>query len=60
MQEERASKASILIVEDEESLRTNLKFILTRKGFETEEAATGQEGLEKARLSKKRAAGGNK
>ena len=48
MQEERASKASILIVEDEESLRTNLKFILTRKGFETEEAATGQEGLEKA------------
>jgi len=41
-------KASILIVDDDESTRRALSLILGKKGYEVETAATGRDGLEKA------------
>ncbi|MFC1718554.1 response regulator [Candidatus Poribacteria bacterium] len=41
-------KASILIVDDDESIRRSLSLILKRKGYTTELAGTGRETLEKA------------
>jgi two-component system, OmpR family, phosphate regulon response regulator PhoB len=41
----------ILIVDDEEDLRNLVDINLTREGFETEMAATGNEALEKARAT---------
>jgi len=41
-------KASILIVDDDESTRKTLSLILGRKGYRTETAGTGQEAIEKA------------
>lgn len=43
-------KYSILIVEDEDSIRKFIKINLEREGFNVVEAATGEEGLEKARI----------
>lgn len=43
-------KYSILIVEDEDSIRKFIKINLEREGFNVVEAATGEEGLEKARM----------
>jgi DNA-binding NtrC family response regulator len=43
------SKESILIIDDDESTRRSLSLILTKKGYETETAATGHEALEKTR-----------
>ncbi len=40
-------KASILIVDDDESVRTSLSLIFQKKGYETETAGTGQEAIEK-------------
>lgn len=40
---------SILIVEDEDSIRKFIKINLEREGFHVVEAATGEEGLEEAR-----------
>ncbi len=39
--------ASILIIDDERSIRNVLKDILTNEGYSTEEAADGEEGLKK-------------
>ncbi len=41
-------KPSILIVDDDESIRRSLSLILKRKGYTTELAGTGRETLEKA------------
>lgn len=41
--------ARILIVEDEQLLRAGLKLSLTRFGYEVEEAASGEEALERLR-----------
>ncbi len=44
-----SEKASILIVDDDESIRKSLGLILKRKSYVVEAAGTGQEALEKAR-----------
>lgn len=41
-------KKSILIVDDDESIRKSLSLILGKKGYETETAGTGREALKKA------------
>jgi DNA-binding NtrC family response regulator len=41
------NKPSILIVDDDESTRTTLEFILRKSNYETESAKNGQEALEK-------------
>ena len=41
---------SILIVEDEDSIRKFIKINLEREGFNVVEASTGEEGLEEARM----------
>ena len=41
-------KESILIVDDDESIRRSLSLIFRKKGYETEAVGTGQEALEKA------------
>lgn len=43
---------SILIVEDEDSIRKFVKINLDRAGFDVKEAATGEEGIEIARSQK--------
>lgn len=43
-----AGKKRILIVEDEKPLAHALELKMTHEGYETEVAATGQDGLEKA------------
>lgn len=43
-----SSEKRILIVDDEESIRRLLKLTLSQRGYRTEEAATGREGLTKA------------
>ena len=45
-------KLSILLVEDEESIRSFLKINLERNSFQVIEAGTGEEGIEKALLEK--------
>lgn len=45
---ELKSKARILVVEDQETTRYVFRRILTRAGYAVEEAATGEEGLDKA------------
>lgn len=42
-------KKRILIVDDEDDLRTMLKFRLEALNYDVDEAADGQEGLDKAR-----------
>jgi DNA-binding response OmpR family regulator len=42
------SKAAVLIVDDERSLRLSLREILERAGYEAYESASGQEGLDRA------------
>ncbi len=42
----------ILLVEDEESIRSFLKINLERNSFQVIEAGTGEEGIEKALLEK--------
>jgi len=39
------SEARVLVIEDEESYRDSLKFLLTREGFDVTLAATGTEGV---------------
>ncbi|MCJ7569733.1 MAG: response regulator, partial [Anaerolineales bacterium] len=41
-------KTNILIVDDDESTRRSLRLILGKKGYETQEAGTGREAIEKA------------
>ena len=41
-------KESILIVDDDEGICKTLSLILSKKGYETETAGTGREGIEKA------------
>ena len=41
-------KASILIVDDDESICRSLALIFNKKGYETETAGTGKEAVEKA------------
>lgn len=48
---ESEPKARILVVDDQESTRYVFRRILTRAGFQVEEAKTGEEGLAKAALS---------
>ncbi len=38
----------VLIIEDEESIRSLLKYFLTSEGYTVEEAGNGKEGLDKA------------
>ena len=42
-------KSTILIVDDDESMRKTMSLVLGKKGYETETAGTGQEAIEKAR-----------
>ena len=51
MNEEVEKKAKILIVDDDESTRRSLTLILSRKGYDTDTAGTGQEVLEKTQQS---------
>ena len=44
----RAKRGTVLIVEDEQSLRQTLVDKLTREGFDVLEAKNGEEGLERA------------
>jgi len=46
-----SEKKRILIVDDEDDLRSMLKFRLEATGYEVDEAADGQEGLDKARTA---------
>jgi PAS domain S-box-containing protein len=46
---EMDEKQSILIVDDDESIRRSLALIFDEKGYETETAVTGREAIEKAR-----------
>jgi two-component system response regulator RegX3 len=46
------TRISILIVEDEEAIRTGLMDVLVFHGYEVDSAATGPEGLEKALTGK--------
>ena len=46
-----SEKKRILIVDDEDDLRNMLKFRLEATGYEVDEAADGQEGLDKARTA---------
>ena len=46
------AKANILIVEDEEAIRTGLTDVLIYHGFDTDYAADGNEGLKKALTGK--------
>ncbi len=43
-----AKKASILIVDDDEGTRSSLAMALSKQGYKTETAGTGQEALKKA------------
>ncbi|MGB7294655.1 MAG: hybrid sensor histidine kinase/response regulator [Candidatus Aminicenantales bacterium] len=43
------NKPTILVVDDEEAMRDSCSMILTKDGFRTETAETGQIGLDKAR-----------
>ncbi|HLN46011.1 MAG TPA: response regulator [Candidatus Sulfotelmatobacter sp.] len=45
------NKKSVLIVDDEESIRTSLQRILERAGYRVKTANTGKEGLKKAKDS---------
>ena len=47
-----SSKANILIIEDEEAIRTGLVDVLIYHGFTTDSAADGNSGLEKALTGK--------
>jgi len=42
-------KPSILIVEDDENIRETLSTILQQKGYKTDTAETGQEGIQKSK-----------
>jgi len=46
--EEMGNKKSILIVDDDASMRRSLALILGRKGYDTETAETGREAMEEA------------
>ena len=48
---ESKPKGRILVVDDQETTRYVFRRILTRAGYEVEEAETGEEGLKKAALS---------
>lgn len=48
---ESKPKARILVVEDQDTTRYVFRRILTRAGYAVEEAATGEEGLDKASRS---------
>jgi two-component system alkaline phosphatase synthesis response regulator PhoP len=41
------NKAKILIIDDEDDFRANLKYILEKKGYQVQMAANGVEGLRK-------------
>jgi CheY-like chemotaxis protein/chemotaxis protein CheY-P-specific phosphatase CheC len=45
-------KPSILVVDDEESIRLSLSILLKKEGFHVEEAASGEEALEKLRTNR--------
>lgn len=49
--DEQPSRGRILIIDDEDATRYVLRRILTRAGYQTEEAGTGREGLAKAMFS---------
>jgi two-component system NtrC family sensor kinase len=44
------AKKTILIVDDDDSTRRNLRLIFERMGYDTETAATGREAIEKAQV----------
>lgn len=44
-----AGKPSVLVVDDNASIRRTMALVLERKGYETEAAASGQEALERIR-----------
>ena len=48
MKEEIVRKESILIADDDESIRRGLEIIFVKNGYEVEIAETGKEALEKA------------
>ncbi|MCJ7823431.1 MAG: response regulator, partial [Anaerolineales bacterium] len=44
-------KTNILIVDDDESTRRSLKLIFEKRGYETDEAGTGREAIEKTQVA---------
>ena len=45
-------KAKILIIDDDESTRRTLSFVLRKKGYEVDTAVTGKEALKKTKEGK--------